>query len=79
MIPERPRRVRLGFLLTLAVAALVVVVGGASAQQPVQSPLLLMISIDGLRPDHVVSADSLGLQVPNLRRFLTDGAYAEGV
>ena len=78
MAPERPRRVRFGFLLVLAVAALVVV-GGASAQQPVQSPLLLMISVDGLRPDHVTAADSLGLKVPNLRRFMSDGAYADGV
>lgn len=78
MTPERPRRVRFGFLLILAVAALVVV-GGASAQQPVQSPLLLMISVDGLRPDHVTAADSLGLKVPNLRRFLSDGTYADGV
>jgi len=78
MIPERPRRVRFGFLLVLAVAALVVV-GRASAQQPVQSPLLLMISVDGLRPDHVTAADSLGLKVPNLRRFLSEGTYADGV
>ncbi len=77
MIPERPRHVRLGCALILAV--LVLVAGGAAAQQPVQSPLLLMISIDGLRPDHVIAADSLGLKVANLRRFLTDGTYADGV
>ena len=77
MIPERQPRVRLGLLAILAV--LLALVGGAAAQPAVQSPLLLMISIDGLRPDHVVSADALGLKVPNLRRFLTDGAYAEGV
>jgi hypothetical protein len=49
MIPERPPRVRLGLLAILAV--LLALVGGAAAQPAVQSPLLLMISIDGLRPD----------------------------
>ncbi len=78
MTAERRRRVRFGLLLVLAVAVLVVV-GGAAAQPAVQSPLLLMISIDGLRPDHVTAADTLGLKIPNLRRFLSDGAYAEGV
>ncbi len=49
--------------------------GPARAQQrPV-----LMISIDGLRPDSVTMAEAHGLKVPNLRRFLSEGAYAEGV
>ncbi len=43
------------------------------------APILLMISIDGLRPDYVTSADAHGAKVPNLRRFLKDGTYAEGV
>jgi predicted AlkP superfamily pyrophosphatase or phosphodiesterase len=38
-----------------------------------------MISIDGMRPDYVTKAASHGLQLPNLRRFLTEGAYADGV
>src|SRR5260370_36625733 len=78
MIPDRRRPVRLTFRLALALVVLVVV-GGAAAQQPVQSPLLLLISIDGLRPDHVTAADKLGLKIPNLRRFLAEGTYAEGV
>jgi predicted AlkP superfamily pyrophosphatase or phosphodiesterase len=40
---------------------------------------LLVISIDGLRPDYVTHADEHGLKVPNLRRFVHEGAYAEGV
>ena len=68
MIPDRRRPVRLALRLALALA-LLVLVGPAVAQQPVQTPLLLMISIDGLRPDHVTAADTLGLKVPNLRRF----------
>jgi predicted AlkP superfamily pyrophosphatase or phosphodiesterase len=78
MIPDRrrPGRLALGLVLALAVLSVVAV---AVAQQPVQTPLLLMISIDGLRPDHVTAADAYGLKVPNLRRFLAEGAYAEGV
>jgi len=40
---------------------------------------VLMISIDGLRPDYVTQADQRGLEVPNLRRILANGAHAEGV
>ena len=78
MIPDRLRQVRLG-LRVLLVAAVVAVAGGAAAQQPVQTPLLLMISIDGLRPDYVTAADAHGAKIPNLRRFLKDGAFAQGV
>jgi predicted AlkP superfamily pyrophosphatase or phosphodiesterase len=40
---------------------------------------VLMISIDGLRPDYVTQADQHGLKIPTLRRFLALGSYAEGV
>jgi predicted AlkP superfamily pyrophosphatase or phosphodiesterase len=40
---------------------------------------LLVISIDGLRPDYITQADAHGIKAPNLRRFLTDGAYANSV
>lgn len=63
----------------LAVLAVLLWVGVALAQQPVQNPLLLMISIDGLRPDHVTAADGRGSKIPNLRRFLTEGTFADGV
>jgi len=42
-------------------------------------PLLVMVSIDGLRPDYITAAGVHGAKVPNLRRFLKDGTYAEGV
>ena len=50
----------------------------AHAQQS-NRPAVLLISIDGLRPDNVLRADELGLKIPNLRRFLVDGTYATGV
>ena len=40
---------------------------------------VLLISIDGLRPGDVIEAEQRGLKLPNLRRFLREGAYATGV
>jgi predicted AlkP superfamily pyrophosphatase or phosphodiesterase len=40
---------------------------------------VLMISIDGLKPEYVTHADEHGLRIPTLRRFLVEGTYAEGV
>ena len=40
---------------------------------------VLMISIDGLKPEYVTHADEHGLKIPTLRRFLSEGTYAEGV
>src|SRR6266849_4835490 len=42
-------------------------------------PLLIMISVDGMRPDYVTAADVHGAKIPNLRRFLKEGTYADGV
>jgi predicted AlkP superfamily pyrophosphatase or phosphodiesterase len=41
--------------------------------------LLVIVSVDGLKPEYVTAADLHGANVPNLRKFLTQGAYAEGV
>jgi predicted AlkP superfamily pyrophosphatase or phosphodiesterase len=54
-------------------------VAGVLRAQEQGGPLLVMISIDGLRPDYVTAADAHGAKVPNLRRFMKEGAYAEGV
>ncbi|MGA2882632.1 MAG: hypothetical protein ABSG13_27075 [Bryobacteraceae bacterium] len=32
-----------------------------------------------MRPDFVTRANEHGLKIPNLRRFLAEGAYSEGV
>src|ERR1700734_1560608 len=40
---------------------------------------VLMISIDGLKPEYLTHADEHGLHIPTLRRFVTEGTYAEGV
>ena len=59
----------------LSALALVAV---TAASQAVAEPVLL-ISIDGLRPGDVIEAEQRGLKLPNLRRFVKEGAYASGV
>jgi len=54
------------------------VLAGLSASPAFAEPVLL-ISIDGLRPADVIEAEQRGLQLPNLRRFVTEGSYATGV
>ena len=63
-------------LLCFLVVALAVM-AQPSAAQP--APLLVVISVDGLRPDYVTGADRHGAKIPNLKRFLKEGTYADGV
>jgi predicted AlkP superfamily pyrophosphatase or phosphodiesterase len=51
----------------------------AAAGDPSAAPMVLLISVDGMKPEAVIAAQSHGLKVPNLRRFMTDGVYASGV
>lgn len=46
---------------------------------PAMAEPVLLISIDGLRPGDVIEAEQRGLKLPNLRKFVTLGAYATGV
>lgn len=59
--------------LALAATALLGAATGAGARP------VLLISLDGLRPADVSDAAARGLEVPNLRRFLAQGSYADGV
>ena len=47
--------------------------------QAAQTPPLLLISIDGLRPGDILEAAKRGLKVPTLRRMVEEGSYATGV
>src|ERR1700733_6327777 len=40
---------------------------------------VLMISIDGLKPEYITQADAHGMKLPYLRTLLAKGTYADGV
>jgi predicted AlkP superfamily pyrophosphatase or phosphodiesterase len=44
-----------------------------------QGHTVLMISVDGMKPEYVTKADEHGLKVPNMRKIMSEGTHAEGV
>ena len=66
-----------GFVLSACVAIFLFATNGLAQERA--TPLLVMISVDGMRPDYITEADAHGAKVPNLRRFLKEGTYADGV
>jgi predicted AlkP superfamily pyrophosphatase or phosphodiesterase len=44
-----------------------------------KAPVLVMVSVDGMKPEYVTHAEEHGRRVPNLRRMMKEGTYAEGV
>jgi predicted AlkP superfamily pyrophosphatase or phosphodiesterase len=63
-------------LLSLLVACAVRL--GAQPASAATHPVVL-ISIDGLKPEYVLQADAHGLRIPNLRSLVARGAHASGV
>jgi predicted AlkP superfamily pyrophosphatase or phosphodiesterase len=64
--------------------ALVILLSGVCSEAVAKSgapsaPLVVLISVDGMKPEAIIDAQSHGLKVPNLRAFMADGAYASGV
>src|SRR5471032_543063 len=51
----------------------------AVAARSAAAASVLMISVDGLKPEYVLEADAHGLKIPFLRGMLREGAYARGV
>ena len=81
MISHSRIAVRMAVMAVLAAIAVYLpafsLAAPGTAQQP--SRPVVLISIDGLRPDYLTEADKHGLKIPNLRRLLRDGAHATGV
>jgi predicted AlkP superfamily pyrophosphatase or phosphodiesterase len=50
-----------------------------AANEAPAGPMVLLISVDGMKPEAIIEAQSHGLKVPNLRAFMADGAYANRV
>jgi predicted AlkP superfamily pyrophosphatase or phosphodiesterase len=68
------------FRVLLAIILVAIAAGEfarSSGQRPTTS--VVLISIDGLKPEYVTEADKRGMKIPNLRRFVTEGAFATGV
>lgn len=68
MMPSDAARALLAVFLHWAALA------SLAAAEPV-----LMISVDGMKPEYVTQADQRGLKVPFLRDLMADGTYADGV
>jgi predicted AlkP superfamily pyrophosphatase or phosphodiesterase len=67
------------YCLPLSCALLLMCQVAAAGDAAAAPPLVLLISVDGMKPEAVIDAQSHGLKVPNLRAFMVDGAYARGV
>jgi predicted AlkP superfamily pyrophosphatase or phosphodiesterase len=67
------------YCLPLSCALLLICSRGLAANEPGRAPTVLLISVDGMKPEAVIDAQSHGLKVPNLRAFMADGVYAGGV
>ena len=53
--------------------------GQARARQPARAAFVMLVSVDGLKPEAVLDAGRHGLKLPNLRSLLNDGTYADAV
>lgn len=60
-------------------SALTLLLMAIAAGERVHAASLLMISVDGLKPEYVLDADAHGLKIPFLRSLMRDGAYARGM
>jgi predicted AlkP superfamily pyrophosphatase or phosphodiesterase len=67
------------YWLALCYAALCIAPQASAAADPGAPPMVLLISVDGMKPEAVLDAQAHGLRVPNLRAFMADGAYATRV
>jgi predicted AlkP superfamily pyrophosphatase or phosphodiesterase len=72
VIPHRVCSLRALSALTLFLLVI------AAVERAPAAPVL-MISVDGLKPEYVLNADAHGLKIPFLRSLMRDGAYARGV
>jgi predicted AlkP superfamily pyrophosphatase or phosphodiesterase len=73
------RRLSISLSLWIAAACGLLFPRSAAAQDQQPRTPVILISIDGLKPEYVFDADAHGLKIPNLRRFLREGAYSIGV
>jgi predicted AlkP superfamily pyrophosphatase or phosphodiesterase len=61
-----------------ALAALFAAASVAAATGDVAAPVV-MISVDGMKPEYILEAEQRGLKIPFLRSLAVQGTYAQGV
>lgn len=66
----------ISFLLSMMSTVAIAAPASAPARP---GPFVLLISVDGLKPEAITDAASHGLKVPNLRAFMAEGTYAHTV
>src|SRR5437016_13435102 len=69
------RRIAVVLLVLLLIAG----TGSSQSTTPKSRPMVVLLSIDGLKPDYVIEATKHGLNIPNLKKLLASGAHASGV
>jgi predicted AlkP superfamily pyrophosphatase or phosphodiesterase len=79
----RPNLLTLLSLRSIALVAVAWFLPSSAAARPNRGqqprPAVILISIDGLKPEYVLEADAHGLKIPNFRRFAREGTYSTGV
>lgn len=66
-------------LIRLCIFCLAIYASPLFSQTPPAHHPVLLISIDGMRPDYVTHAEEHHLRIPTLRHIQASGAYADGV
>jgi predicted AlkP superfamily pyrophosphatase or phosphodiesterase len=69
-------------LLPLVLWALIcarAVAASEASNEAAGAPTVMLISVDGMKPEAIIDAQRHHLKVPNLRAFMKDGVYATGV
>ena len=74
---QRPNAMSILLRRSLSFTALLALAATLVAQSRPAS--VVVISVDGMKPEYVTQADQHGLRIPVLRTFLKQGTYAEGV
>jgi predicted AlkP superfamily pyrophosphatase or phosphodiesterase len=61
----------------LFAVALIIVTSGCAA--PRAGVPVVLVSIDGLKPEYIINADGNGLKIPAFRRLMIEGTFARAV
>ncbi len=78
-------KIQRGLLLSAVLSATAAVFAAGTPVPAASTPSshaprrVILVSIDGLKPEYYLHADKYGLKIPFLRRILSDGAWSRGM